>query len=343
MSWIVGCRIVQAIISVAVSMMTARYLGSSNYGLINYAASVVAFALPLMQLGINNVLVQQLVNAKDDEGKIMGTALTLTFSSSILCVMGVVAFATIVNRGETDTIIVCALYSLLLIAQSLEIMQYWFQAKYLSKYMAITTLVAFVAISIYRIVLLVMGKSVYWFAVSQAIDYFLIAVTLLVIYRKLGGQKLSFSGETAKRILRVSRHYILSSMMIAIFAQTDKIMLKLMIDNKAIGFYSTAVTCATLTGFVFVAIIDSARPFIFESQKKSQEAYEQSLIRLYSVIIYLSLLQSVAMTLLADPIIKILYGAEYLPSIGILRLVVWFTTFSYMGRYAPHSPQAPPP
>ena len=179
--------------------------------------------------------------------------------------------------------------------------------------------------------LLITGMSVYWFAVSQAIDYFLIAIALLVIYRKLGGQKLRFSFKTAKSLFRVSRHYIISGMMVTIFAQTDKIMLKLMIDNEATGFYSTAVACATITGFVFVAIIDSVRPLIFESRKKSKEDFEKNLCRLYSAIIFLSLAQSVFMTLLAEPIIKILYGSAYLSSVDLLRLVVWFTTFSYMG------------
>ena len=44
--WIVGERIIQMVISLVVSLATARYLGPSNYGLINYAASLTAFALP---------------------------------------------------------------------------------------------------------------------------------------------------------------------------------------------------------------------------------------------------------------------------------------------------------
>ena len=330
-SWIVGCRIVQAVISLVISMLTARYLGPGNYGLINYAASVVALVTPLMQLGINNVLVHELVEHEKEEGKIVGTALTMTFASSLLCVLGVISFSMIANRGERDIILVCALYSLLLIAQSIEITQYWFQAHYLAKYTAVTTLVAFGLVSVYRVILLVSGMSVYWFAVSQAIDYFLIAITLLVIYRKLGGQRLSFSFKTAKGLFRVSRHYIISGMMVTIFAQTDKIMLKLMIGNEETGFYSTAVACATITGFVFVAIIDSVRPLIFESRKKSKADFEKYLVRLYSAIIFLSLAQSVFMTLLAGPIIKILYGSAYLNSVNLLRIVVWFTTFSYMG------------
>ena len=52
---------------------------------------------------------------------------------------------------------------------------------------------------------------------------------------------------------------------------------------------------------------------------------------LYSIIIYLSLAQSVAMTVLARLVIWILYGASYAPAAGALRIVVWYTTFSYIG------------
>jgi hypothetical protein len=57
-------------------MMTARYLGPSNFGVINYAASIVAFVLPVMQLGINSVLVQELVKNPEEEGKTVDIEVT---------------------------------------------------------------------------------------------------------------------------------------------------------------------------------------------------------------------------------------------------------------------------
>lgn len=330
-SWIIACKVVQSLLGLVISMLTARYLGPSNYGLINYAASLVAFVVPIMQLGLNNIMVQEIVNNSGEEGKIIGTATTMSFLSSLACIVGVVSFSCIANRGETDTIIVVALYSILLIFQSIELVQYWFQAKYLSKYTSITMLVAYTVVSIYKIILLATGKPVYWFAISNAFDYCIISIALLVIYKRIGTQRLGFSKAIASRMFAKSKYYIVSSMMVTIFAQTDRIMLKLMLDNSAAGFYSAAVACAVMTSFVFTAIIDSARPSIFESKRTSEEAFEKNLSRLYSVIIYLSLLQSVAMTVLANFIIRILYGAQYLESIPALQIVVWYTTFSYMG------------
>lgn len=330
-AWIIGVRIVQSILALVISMLTARYLGPSNYGLISYASSVVAFVVPIMQLGLPGILVQEIVNEPKKEGGILGTSIVLSVISSFACMLGVVAFANIVNAGEATTIIVCALYSLLLFAQAIEIIQYWFQAKLASKYVSITSLVAYAIVSAYKIFLLVTEKSIYWFAVSNALDYAIIGVVLLIIYRKLSGSRLRFSMPLAKSMLSKSRYYIVSNMMITVFAQTDRIMLKLMIDDAAAGYYSAAVGCAGITSFVFSAIIDSMRPLIFESKKEDNVAFEKNMSRLYCVVIYLSLAQSFLMTLFAPLIVNILYGADYQNTVGILQVLVWYTTFSYLG------------
>ena len=329
--WIILCRIIQAVLNLVVTMMTARLMGPSNYGLINYAASVVAFAVPVMQLGLDSILVQLFVTEPDRDGEIVGTSYVLCSVSALLSMLGVAAFVAVSTPGETETLVVCVLYSLILIFQAFELVQYWFQAKYLSKYTSIAMLAAYFVVAVYKIVLLLLGCSIYWFAIAQAIDYLIIAVALFVIFKRLGGGKLRFSRERARSMLSKSRYYIVSSMMVTVFAQTDKIMLKLMLGDEATGYYSTAAVCAGMTAFVFAAIIDSARPAILGSYGKDTADFEKNVSRLYSVIIYLSLLQCVGMTVFADLIIGILYGSEYTLSILPLRIIVWYTTFSYLG------------
>lgn len=329
--WLIGAKVIQSIISLIVSMLTARFLGPSNFGLINYAASIVAFVAPIMYLGFNGILVKEIVAAPEKEGEILGTAVTLSFISGIICIAGVISFACIVNAGETVTIVVCALYSILLLFQSLELISYWFQAKLLSKYYSIVSFIAYSIVAVYKVFLLITQKSVYWFSISNALDYMLISVMLFVIYKKKSSYKLKFSKEIARTMFAESKYYILSDMMVAVFAQTDKIMLKLMIGDSATGFYSAAVACSSITMFIFTAIIDSMRPSVFENKASDEGRYKQSVTVLYSIIIYLSLIQSAFITLFSGFIIKILYGDGYAPGVTALRIVVWYTTFSYIG------------
>ena len=49
-SWIIGCKLLKAMLTLITTMLTARYLGNSNFGLINYTASLVTFMTTLMKI-----------------------------------------------------------------------------------------------------------------------------------------------------------------------------------------------------------------------------------------------------------------------------------------------------
>lgn len=330
-TWIIACKIAQSIINLIISMITARYLGPSNFGLISYASSVVSFVIPIMQLGLSKTLVQELIERPEEEGSVLGTSLVLNVISAFACMIGVLGFLLIANAGETLTIIIGMLLSLSLVFQATEILQYWFQAKLLSKYFSIASLIAYAIVAVYKVFLLVTQKPVTWFAISNSLDYFLISIILLIVYKKLGNQRLSISFKLGKEMLNRSKYYIIASMMVTIFSQTDRIMLNLMVGESETGYYSAAITCIGSTAFVFTAIIDSMRPSILEEKKRISSNYENRIIQLYSVITYLALAQSLIMTLFAKQFILILFGSDYLASINPLRISVWYVTFSYYG------------
>lgn len=209
--------------------------------------------------------------------------------------------------------------------------QYWFQSKLQSKYASISALVAYTFVSLYKVYILVAEKGVRWFAVSHVIEVAIISLLLIILYIKVGGKRLAFSLSLGKRMLKKSKYYVWSGLMVILFQQTDRIMLKLMLGETETGYYSAALTCVGITAFVFAAVIDSARPSILEGHNVSKQLFEKRMILLFSIVSFLSLGQSLFMTIFAKPIISILYGSKYLPSIGILQISVWFVTFGYYG------------
>lgn len=329
--WIIFCKIIQSLLQLIIGMITARYLGPSNYGLINYASSVVSFVVPIMQLGLTSTLVQELIEDPQKEGEILGTAVLMELLSSTVCFLCVGMFVLVANRGEKTTILVCVLYCISLFVRAFELFQCWFQYKLLSKYPSLVCLGAYLIVSIYKIYILVTGKSIFWFAIVNSIDYFVIGIALIIIYVRLGGQRLTFSQNTARKIFSRSKYYILASMMVVVFQNTDHIMLKLMSGDVENGYYTAAITSATVLQFVYTAIIESARPLILSCKRQGLRDYEKNISRLYCITIYMALIQSLGFTIFAKIIVLILYGRDYLPAVPVLQTLVWYSAFSYMG------------
>ncbi|HOP11772.1 MAG TPA: flippase [Oscillospiraceae bacterium] len=330
-SWIIGCRIVQMLISFFVGILTARYLGPGNYGLINYAGAYTAFFTSLCTLGINSIIIKDFVDHPDEQGETIGSAIGLRLISSALSALMIIGIVSIVDRGETTTILVTALCSLGLIFQTVDTINYWFQNRLQSKITSLAVLFGYIIVSAYKIILLILKKDVTWFAFSTSIDHICIVVFIYISYKKNGGPKLTFSFKKGMKLLKSSYHFIISGLMVAIYGYTDKFMLKQMLDESTVGYYSIATALCAVWTFVLSAIIQSMVPGIMESYSKDKNIFERKNVQLYAIVFYVSIFVSLFFTVFASPIISILYGAEYLPSIMPLRIVTWYTAFSYLG------------
>lgn len=330
-SWIVGVRILRMIISFAVSILTTRFLGPSGFGSINYGMAYTAFFLSVCTLGLNNILVKEFVDCRFDEGTVLGTSLCLRTISSFLSAGVIFCIVSVVDAGDPTVIQITMLCSISLIFQVFEVFNYWFQARLESKVTSLISLAAFVVMSAYKVWLYVQGKGVVWFAFSTTIDYIVMGVLLLIAYICAHGSRLRVSWICARAMLKDSCHFILPNVMVAVYAYVDKIMLRQMIDDAEVGCYSTAVSFCTVWCFVLAAIIDSMVPSIMEAHKQDPVLFRRRNCQLYALVFYISVGASTLITVLAEPLVLLLYGEAYRGAILPLRIITWYTAFSYLG------------
>jgi len=330
-AWLIGGKIAQMAISLIVGVITARYLGPSNYGLIGYATAYTAFFNAFCTLGINSLLVKEFIDNPQKEGTIIGTSLVFRAISSLMSAFVIISIVCFIDSGETTTIAVVALCSIGVVFNVFEVFNYWFQAHLRSKITAMATLLAYFVTSVYKIILIIMGKSVILFAFATSVDYICIAIFLFIAYIKSGGKKLNFSWEYGKNLLSRSYYFILPGIMVAVYGQVDKLMLKQMISKTEVGYYSTAVAVCGMWCFVLSAVIDSVYPSIMQANGKDEELFKTRNRQLYAFVFYISMFVSVMFLIFSPLVIKILYGAEYSGAVAPLRIITWYTAFSYLG------------
>ena len=329
-SWIIAGRVYHMVLAFVVGLLTARYLGPNNYGLINYAATYTSFFASFCTLGINSVIVKNFVDHPDEEGETVGSAIILRTISSVLSVVMMMCITFIADNGEKTTNIVVFLCGIGVIFQVMDTLDYWFQSRLESKYSAFATVISYTVVSIYKVWLLVTGKGVEWFAVSTSIDYLVVAIILLIVYKKRNGPRFSCSMRKAKELFKSSYHFILAGLMVSIYGSTDKFMLKQLLNEAEVGYYSTAVSLCNTWVFLLTAIIDSLYPVILQSFN-NKELFERKNKQLYSIVFYISVSVSILFSVLATPVVRILYGKAYIAAAAPLRIITWYTAFSYLG------------
>lgn len=329
--WIIGGKIAQMVISFFVGIFTARYLGPSNYGIINTAQAYASFVLPICSLGLTSTFVKEVLDHPDEDGKYLGSGILMRCISSIIAMIVMLFVVIGINPDNRTLHIVFFIHSFVLLFQSFDLFEYWYQSKLESKYASLFGTIGYLIAAAYKVFLLVTGKSVEWFAFSTVLDYAIVAILYLLNAKRKYKMHFTYSFATMKSMFNASKHFILASLMVMAYAQMDKIMIGRMMSDANVGLYSVATTICGLWTFILAAVINSLRPVIIETRKINYKKYQQRIIQLYSIVIWMSIGASALICIFGRFIILVLYGEQYVGSLNALRIVTWYTSFSYLG------------
>ena len=327
----VGEQLVQMAISFVLSIVSTRYLGPSNFGIINYCSAYVAFFSSISALGLEGVLVKELVTSPDKEGLLVGTSLVMRICSGLFSVVSITVLLIIVKPGDYTIQLVGLLQSLVLLFKAFEVFDFWFQSKLKSKYVSLIKIVSYVLVAAYKVFILATAKSVLWFAFSTSLDFLIIALMLMVVYPQQSGPKLSFSWVLAKELLKNSYHFILSSFFVLIYTQMDKLMIEAFFDETQVGYYGIATTIYNYWALVLTALINALRPSIISTKSVNEGEYVKRLKRLYALLAYLSFAAALFFTFFGKFLIPLVYGDAYRPSISAVTITMWYAAFSLIG------------
>lgn len=329
-TWLIFGKIVRLMISLLVSLATARYLGPSNYGLINYGLMYGSFFTSFCTLGITSIIIKDFNDNPEEQGITIGSTIWIREIASIIAVAIIILIVSCVDKGEKITIVVVALCSISLLFQPFDTINYWFQYKYESKVIVGISSIAYFCMAVYKITLLVLNKEIYWFALSSAVDTCVVMPLMLIAYRKYQGPRLKVSLYKVKKMLWNSYHFILSGLMVSVYAYTDRFMLKRMFDETIVGYYSVSYSICMMWTFVLQAIIDVMYPTIM-ILSENNEKFEKKNRQLYAIVFYISFAVSLFIYIFGGQIIFILYGDKYMPAVNSLKIMTWHTAFSYLG------------
>ena len=313
-----------------VSLATARYLGPSNFGTINYVAAFVSFFSSIASLGLAVIVIKEIATDKYDNNEVIWTSIWMRFGTAILSTISIIALMFVTNQDDPMIVQIAFLESLSIVFSSFDTINYYFQAKLLSKWSSIAGVLAYIGMSLYRIYLLATNADIVWFAFATSTDMIFLTVFLMIFYIRNEGFRPKFNWNIGKKLLKQSYHYLIAGLITILYAQVDRIMLGNMLDKASVGYYSAALTISTLWSMIPSALIQSISPVLYEAAGKDRVLYLRRLRQSYAVLFWLNAAYSIFVGVFAHWVILLLYGKEYLAGTAALRIVVWYYGLSTM-------------
>lgn len=327
-SWLFFDKVIRIIGGLFVGIWVARYLGPNDFGVLNYALAYTALFTLFTKLGLDQIIVREVVKKEKITHCLLGTAFGLKFIGAILAMMSVYISLFFV---ETDLItkIVIFIITAGFALQPIDVIDYFYQSKVLSKYVVIARNSAFILSSLLKVYFIVYEYSVIYFAIASTFDLVLAGLFLVFIYKKTGHfiTQWRFSKRKAIELLKFSWPLALSTFLIAIHMKIDQVMIGNMLDTEQVGIYSVAVRLAEFWIFIPTILVSTLMPYFVKIREADNKLYYYRLSQLYSLMFWLGIFVGVFTLIFGKDIINLLYGEVYIGAYTALVINIWSGIF----------------
>ena len=324
-SWMFSMKILSTAVSFLATLYIARNLGPTNFGQLSYATSFIGIFSFMASLGIDSVLYRELIKYPDRKKEFLGSAFTIKIVAGFIAAILVSVSAIFWATDDVSKILIIIL-SGTFIFNSFQIIGYEFQARVRSKYPSVIAFIITIILNVLKVIIIVSGKGVIYLALILLLEPILYAVFYWFVYEKQIGGKISqwtFDKKISITLLKDSWPLIFSSAFALIYSEIDQILIKYMIDAKAVGIYDAAVRVAEGWYFVPNIIMVSLFPAIINAKIYSKEIYQKRLKKISLLLVAIALIIAIPTTIFASFIINIFYGSAFMGGVIILQIYIW--------------------
>ena len=332
-SWLFAEKILRMVVGLLVGVWVARYLGPDKFGLLSFAQSFVGLFTIFATLGLDEVVVRELVKDESRRDSLVGTTFWLKLFGAFLVLL-VLAFAINFTSNDVDTHILVFIIASATIFQSFNIIDFYFQSKILGKFVAYANFISLFISTIVKIALILSHASLLAFAWVVLFDSFVLACGFIYFFLKHSTFRIKyliFHKSTAIDLLKDSWPLIFSGGVLMIQARIDQVMIKEMVGSIEVGYYSVAMRLIEAFAFIPMLLKSSLYPSIISAKNRSKALYQDRLLNFYRVNFLFFLVIAIPIFIFADPIIVLLFGIEYQPAGVLLALLSIRLFFANMG------------
>lgn len=330
--WLLADRAVRLAFAFVVGVWLARRLGPETYGALSWAQSTVGMVGFLATLGLESIVIRQLVDEPDLQEEILAAAWLLRSIGGLLAVATATAVAA-AGSGEADLMLVTSLIAMATVFQSFDVIDTWIRQR-LHVPLAVVGRCCGLAFGVGgRVLAIGSAHPLSALGAAIAVEAMLVAIGLMWAYRQAGGSLQRWRPRLARMrtLLIDARALLLAGFAVSLYVRFGSVWLAAQNGSTAVGLLGVATAVSEALHAVPIAVMSIYGPQLLARRHEGGlERLAIDTARVLAGLTTAGLVLALLLTLTARPLLTVVFGPAYSAASTVLAIHVWSAVFVFV-------------
>jgi PST family polysaccharide transporter len=324
-AWHSSEKVLRMLIGFLVGIWLARYLGPERFGNFNYIMAWLGMFSAVAWLGVGETVMRDMVRDRNDEGRILGSALLIRLCGSLLATSLALGAAKWFGGFDTTQLTLLAILCIgIPFAETPAGIWMWFASHTNIGPAVLGKNVSMILGALLRVGVILTGMGLIALVSALALESILLWLCLVGAYL-WSGERFShwrFDIRHAWQMMLTGLPIILSALAVSLNARVDQIMLGRLTNMTDVGIYAAAMRFSEIWWVVPPMIVQTlAARYIYP--KDLGEKLPQNVARIIAGMAMLSLMPCIIFSAIGPEVIGLVLGKQYQGAANVLMIHIW--------------------
>ena len=306
------------------TLYSARYLGTSNFGIISFATAISGLFAIFTDLGLSTLTIREVARDKSKTAKYLGNHGMIKLILSVTTMILLILFVNNGSFDETTKYVVYLIGSSVIINAFSGVFTSMFGAYEQMEYQSIAEILN-ATIMFIGVLICVFTKQ----SVIQVASVYVIASVSVLIFnftfctKNYGLIRFQIDLKFWKYLIYHAFPLAITSIFALISFKMNTILLNMLTSSSVVGEYTAAFNLMQALIFIPTVFSTAIMPIFAKFYVNNPEKLEYSYQKSLKYLTMLSMPISMGTLVLSSKIIFFMYGSEYINTIPILELIIW--------------------
>jgi len=323
--WLILGEVISKISTFIFLAIVARKIGVENFGKYNFALSFIMVITLFNDLGLTNYLFRELARNRDEKNKYVVNICVIRFATLVIFALAIAAYLKIPAFSRETSLLIYIFLGWFFVSSYLNIFRKIFRALEMMSADTLINIIDNVFRLLFAVILLKLGLGTNGVALAYVAGTLLAALLSIVIYvRNFGNFSFSFDYSLWKHAFGEMRFLAVSALFLGLFGFFDVLILSKYQGATAVGIFSASFKLVWMILMIPCLITEAAFPKLSQLAVKDNNKFGMLISYLLKTNVLMTSAIAITVFVFADKVIAIVYGYQYMQSVFVLRILIWY-------------------